>query len=141
MIEIEFEKPTVTKCACCGGKTTRLTRFVYQDNHAFAVYYLLFTEGHNEKVAEGLIGLGQWGEDGAPEKRTAFPFRIWTTEKNYHVGLMDARDSVWGDVTFLGRVLDREEALKHEWIQDVYHITDHIVMEDREVISYFNESV
>ena len=106
---------------------------------AFAVYYLLFTDGHGEKYAEGLIGLGKWGEGSEPEDRTAFPFRIWTTDENYQVGLTDASESPWSNVTFLGKVLDRDEGLKHKWINDVFHITDHIVAEDIEVINYLND--
>ena len=139
MIEIKFEEPNVTDCDCCGGKTTRLTRFVYQDGDAFAVYYILFTDGHGGKYAEGLIGLGKWGEGGEPEKRTAFPFRIWTADESYQVGLTDASESPWSDATFLGKILDRDEGLKHKWINDVFHITDHIVADDIEVINYFNK--
>jgi len=138
MIKIEFEKPNITTCECCGGKTVRLTRFVYQDDDAFAVYYILFTDGHEDKVVEGLIGLGEWGEEGEAEDRTAFAFRIWTIDDEYQVGLMDANESPWSDVNFLGSILDREDALKHAWIKDVFHITDHIVLEDEDVIDYFN---
>jgi hypothetical protein len=39
MLTIEFEKPHQSVCECCGGTTTSLTRFVYRDDDAFAVYY------------------------------------------------------------------------------------------------------
>lgn len=61
MIEIEFEEPKTTKCECCGN-TARLTRYVYQDNDAFSVYYVLFTEGHDEQAVYCLIWLGEWGK-------------------------------------------------------------------------------
>ena len=54
------------------------------------------------------------------------------------VGLVDAEESPWKDVTFLGRILDRGEALKHEWISDVFHITDHMVADDKEIVGYFS---
>jgi hypothetical protein len=47
-------------------------------------------------------------------------------------------DAFWKDVTFLGRILDRGEALKHEWISDVFHITDHMVADDKEIVGYFS---
>ena len=34
-------------------------------------------------------------------------------------------------------MLDREEALSHPWIEDVFHITDHITEDDTEVINFF----
>ena len=138
MIEIEFEEPTVSRCECCGKEQCRLTRFVYKNGDAHAVYYADFIKGHEEKVVTGIISLGEWGEGGEPEDRLAFPFRIWTKEGNYQVGLTDKKFSPWSHIEFLGRILDREEALSHEWIQEVFHITDHIVAEDKEVIDYLS---
>ena len=137
MIEIEVEEPTESRCKCCGAIAVRLTRFVYRDGDAHAVYYAQYTPKHKEKRISGLIGLGDWGEDAPPENRVAFPFQIWTDKNNFNVGLVDASDSPWSDVTFLGRILNREEALKHEWISDVFHITDHMVTDDKEIESYF----
>ena len=89
----------------------------------------------------GLIGLGEWGEDGTPEQRLAFPFQIWTDEKSFQVGLVNAADSPWNHVTFLGRILNREEALKHERIAEVFNITDQMVTDDPEITQYFGAPV
>ncbi len=140
MIQIEFEEPAESKCECCGNTTVRLTRFVYQNDSAFAVYYAQFTKAHKEKRMSGIIGLGEWGDDDiGPEARLAFPFQIWLDGENYQVGLVNAEDSPWSHVTFLGRILDREEALAHPWINDVFHITDHMVADDHEIVKFFNE--
>jgi hypothetical protein len=136
MIEIEFEEPTTSRCECCGNSTVRLTRFVYRDGDAYAVYYAQFTPGHEPKRLSGLVSLGKWGEGGEPEDRLAFPFRIWIDDDNFKVGLVDAKDSPWGDVTYLGRILDRAEALEHEWLKEVFHITDHMVTDDKEITRY-----
>ena len=140
MIAIEFEEPQIKLCECCGQEVVTLTRFVHQDDNAFAIYHIKFTRGHSPKVAYGLIGLGEWGDDAQPKDRIAFPFRIWTNEINYQVGLVDAEESPWSQVTYLGQILNRDEGLKHEWIKDVFHITDHIVLDDKIVIAYFTKS-
>lgn len=140
MIEIEFEEPVLDNCECCGKEIVRLTRFVYQDDDAFAVYYAKFTKGHSDKVVNGIIGLGEWGENGQPEDRLAFPFLIWIDETDYNVGLVNADESPWSHVTNLGRILDRDEALKHPWIKDVFHITDHMVEDDKLIADYFLEN-
>ena len=137
MLEIEFEEPNMNICECCGGKTTRLTRFVHKDGDAFAVYYLKFTDNHPEKVITGIISIGDWGSDEPPKNRKAFPFKIWTNEKDYQIGLLDKEDSSWND-NILGEILNRKEALSHPWIKDVFHITDHIVIEDKPAIEYLN---
>lgn len=141
MLRIEFEQPEKSVCECCGSTTTRLTRFVYRDNDAHAVYYAMFTSRHPEKVLRGLISLGEWGDDEVgPEARLAFPFEIRTTDDKFQVGMVDALASPWSHVTFLGRILNRDEALKHEWISEVFHITDQMVTEDQEVVRYFDNS-
>lgn len=137
MLEIEFEKPNISVCECCGGKTTRLTRFVYKDDDAFAIYYLIFTDNHPEKSITGIISIGDWASDDPPKNRKAFPFKIWITDKNYQIGLLDKSDSPWQDA-LLGEILNRDEALKHAWIEDVFHITDHIIAEDKTAIKYLN---
>jgi len=137
MLRIEFEEPKYDKCECCGNTTTRLTRFVYQDDYAYAVYYAMFTDGHEDKVAYCLIGLGEWGEEGSPEQRTAFSVKIWMKDEEWAITVTDRKESPWSHTDYLGEILDREEALEHPWIKDVYHITDHIVAEDIPVINYF----
>lgn len=139
MLRIEYEDPVKSVCECCGNTTFRLTRFVYQDDDAFAVYYAQFTHGHDNKRLSGIIGLGEWGNDEiGPEGRLAFPFQIWQKDDNWVVGMVDACDSPWSDVTFLGRIQNRDEALAHRWITDVFHITDHMVDDDKEIVNFFN---
>lgn len=137
MIEVEFDEPKKEPCDCCGNTSTRLTRFVYQDGDAFSIYYVLFTKGHDEKSAYVLIGLGDWDEDAEPEKRTAFPVKIREDGDSWAVTVTNKTESPWRNVEFLGKIIDREEALEHPWIKDVYHITDHIMAEDKPVREFF----
>jgi hypothetical protein len=44
----------------------------------------------------------------------------------------------WSDADFLGRMLSRDEALRHPWLQEVFHITDHIASDDPDVREYFS---
>lgn len=127
MIEIEFEEPNVFNCECCGNETKKLTRFVYNNDNAYAVYYGQFTVGHDDRSVSGIISLGEWGEGSEPSERIAFPFRICTNKEHYQMGLTDKDESPWSDVEFLGEILKREDALKHDLIKEVFHSTDHIV--------------
>ncbi len=139
MIEIEFGEPETSKCDCCGGKNTRLTRFVTQDGDAFAIYYAVFSEEHPENGVIGVISIGEWWEGSGPESRSAFAFRIWEGEENYNVTIADANESQWSDVDLIGRKLNREEALVHPLIDDVFHITDHMIDEDPAIIEFFGQ--
>jgi hypothetical protein len=127
-------------CQCCGGKTTRLTRFVYSNGDAYAVYYAAFSNKHPDRYASVLVSLGGWGEGTTPEDRVAFALRIRSAKSEYQVMIVDAVQSPWHDVTFLGRVLDRKEAKQHARINEVFHITDQIGIEDKELRDYLNRN-
>ncbi len=130
MLTIEFEPPATRTCECCGTETTSLTRFVRQDGNAHAVYYARFGEAHAGGVVQAIVSVGEWGEGAGPWDRIAFPLEIRTTSAEVQVGLVDADRSPWAHVELLGRILDRSEALGHERVAEVFHITDHMVRDD-----------
>ena len=131
MLTIEFEPPKESEpCECCGGRTTVLTRFVNRDDEAYAIYFARFSNNHPERVVVATISIGEWGESASSDQRVAFAFEIRAIESECQVGLIDSDRSPWRDSTFIGRTLNRSEALAHPAIQDVFHITDHIVVED-----------
>lgn len=137
MIDIEFEKPQSVTCDCCGNCATKLIRYVFKNGIAYAVYLACFTPDHYDKVVHAVVGLGKWGEDAPATERTAFAIKIWNDNNQWAVSVLDRDDSPWGSVEFLGRILDREEAVSHPWISEVFHITDHMVAKDQPIIEYF----
>ena len=142
MLEIEYEEPEFSVCDCCGGTTTRLTRFVSQDGDAFAIYYAAFSNNHPENRLTGIVSLGEWWEDEVPESRVAFAFEMWPDENNYNVGIIDAANSQWADANVIGHKLSREMALVHPWLKDVFHITDHMTEDDPEIKAFLaNETL
>ena len=139
MLTIELSAPVVGEpCKCCGGRTTKLTRFVYSDGDAYAVYWAIFSENHPHRFVSVLISIGEWTEDAPPSRRCSFYVQIWTKGDNYQVSVRDAAESPWDTAEFMGRTLDRAEGLAHPRIKDVFHITDHIVVEDTPIIEYLN---
>lgn len=136
--EIEFCEPSYYDCDCCGHRTTKLTRFVTRAGNAFAAYYAHFSDGPEHDDVQVLVGLGHWGEDAAPEDRTAIAFRIWNTDESFNVGLMDANH--WS-TDYLGRRLSREEALASPWKKEVFDLSDHIVICDQPIVDYLQSHV
>jgi hypothetical protein len=141
MLKIEFDKPKQSACACCEGTTTRLTRFVYKDDSAYAVYYACFSDNHPERLFDLVVSLGEWGEGTSPEQRRAFSMRIRAGETQYQVMVTNADECPWRNARVIGRVLDREEALADPWVKDAFHITDHIVVEDKLLKEYLDGPV
>lgn len=140
MLKIEFE-PAVEgdPCQCCGGRTTRLTRFVYWNDDAYAVYYAMYSNKHPDRHVSCLISIGEWANDAPPNERCSVYVRIWADDDKFQVGVCEATESPWGDAEIMGRTLDRVEALVHPRIKDVFHITDHIVREDQPLIDHLCE--
>ncbi|MEP6669880.1 MAG: hypothetical protein ABJF10_12050 [Chthoniobacter sp.] len=142
MISIEFEPPTTDAkpCECCGGLTTRLTRFVYRDDDAYAVYYALFTDHPPHSHISVLVSIGEWADDAPPSGRRAFHLRIGTDADNFNVTVRDAAESPWGEVPLFGRTLNRDEALAHPRLKEVFHISDHIVTQDTPIVGHLSKA-
>jgi len=136
MDEIEFDEPETSVCECCGRTSKRLTRFVTRDGGAFAVYYVTFTEGHGDRKAFVMVGLGDWDEDALPEEvRTAFTYEIWLADDAYQLSLIDPDESPWSS-TYLGRRLSIAEARAHPLLKEVFDLSDHMVRCDEPLIAY-----
>jgi hypothetical protein len=126
----------MSRCDCCGGVTTHLIRFVYRDGDAYAVYYAKFSDNHADGTVNVLIGLGEWGEGSTRDDRVAFAAQIRVTRREFQVMIVDAGQSIWSQVTLMGPLLARAEALDHPLVSEVFHLTDHIVHDDAEVHAY-----
>jgi hypothetical protein len=67
--------------------------------------------------------------------------RLRAADTEYQVTLVDAAESPWEGVELLGRMLDRAEALQHERLKEVFHISDHMVRDDAPLRDYLNGEV
>jgi len=141
MLTFGLEEPSSSKCECCGGVTTSLTRFVYEDGNAYAIYYARFGLDHDPRVVEAVVSVGEWGEGSGPWDRVAFSLRLRATEGEYQVTVVDAAESPWEGIELLGRILDRADALEHERLDEIFHITDHMVRDDPPLRDYLNRAV
>lgn len=136
MLTFEFAEPKVARCECCGGEYSTLVRYVYKDGDAYAAYYARFSEAHREHPVYAIISLGDCGETSGPWDRIAFAVELWTADDECRVSVVDATKSPWKAATVLGRILDRDEALQHERLQEVFHITDHMTEDDAALRAY-----
>jgi hypothetical protein len=128
--EIERSEPHVSRCDCCDGLTVRLTRFVYRDGDAFAVYYASYANNHPDNELAMLVSLGTWGKGSTASKRAAFYCRVRPTEDSYQVMLGDADQSVWRDARIVGARLSREDALRHPWKKTAFEVLDEAFVQD-----------
>jgi hypothetical protein len=92
-------------------------------------------------VVEAVVAIGEWGEDAGSWDRIAFPLRLRAAETEYQVTIVDAGESPWQGVGLLGRMLDREEALAHERLAEVFRVTDRMVVDDQPIRDHLDGSV
>jgi hypothetical protein len=137
MFEIEISEPRFSQCECCGGQTTIVTRFVFKDGNPFALYHATFSDGHPESGVLVAIGFDDDWEAVESLTRVAFACHLHQTETEQGVAITDWSESPWNSSKVLGRQLDRDEALSHPLISEVFHLTDHIFIEDPIINAFF----
>ena len=82
------------------------------------------------------LSIGKWWEGTTPDDRTAFALTLRSGSEHCEVMVCDSATSPWKDVDILGTMLDRQEALAHPLIQEVFHITNHMFEEDAPLKGY-----
>ena len=116
--------------------STNLTRFVYRDGDAYAIYKATFTESHLDRIVMATVSFGDWDDRATPDRRVAFAFRLRPAPDRYELQILSADQSPWVDSKVLGATLDREDALTHPLLPEVYAIADQMVAEDQPLHDY-----
>jgi hypothetical protein len=109
---------------------------VHKDGNAHAVYLATFSDNHPERIVSIATGIGEWGEGTSPKDRVAIAMQLRCNDEGYAVSVIDGSDSPWPTAEFLGRRLTRTEALANPLIKEVFHLTDHMVLEDEPIKAY-----
>ena len=128
-IRVEPEPPVKEEaCANCGGTTRLLHGYIFDDEHAHGIYFVEWCDGrHPERAAFLTIGLGAFGEGTRSTDRVAFCVE-WRGDGMRLTG-EPARDRPG----LLGAFVPREVALAMQDIDHLWHVADHVVMDDPRV--------
>ena len=138
MFAIESSEPRFSTCDCCDGTMTNLTGFVTKDDNAFAIYYATLSQSHPESGVMLAIGIDDDWSEIESSNRVAFAFWLHTTDEEYRISITDKAESPWNQSKLLGRMLDRNEALEHLLLDEVYQLIAHIVEEDETIKELFD---
>jgi hypothetical protein len=71
-------------------------------------------------------------------KESQSRFAIKPMEGGLGTTVVDAKETPWSGVILGARVLDRDEALNHPRLTEVFHVVDHIIEEDPVVYAHFS---
>ena len=122
-------------CECCGKTTKTIWGFISRNKLCRAVYYVSWTEGHQERGATFLISLGDWeGEESADRQSFALRLKMMPTGAAFM--MVDAAKTQWAkdgaaQNDILGVMLDRAAALVSPLKADVFAIADLILDQDK----------
>jgi hypothetical protein len=126
LIRIEPEPPVKeNRCESCGGTNRLLHGYVYDDENAHGIYFVEWCDGnHPERAAFLTLGLGEFGEGTSAGDRTAFGVE-WRA-----AGMMLTDEPARDRPDLLGEFLPREAALQRPDLDHLWHVVDHIVLDD-----------
>lgn len=127
-VRIEPDRVQSSHCDCCHGVASTANGYVYVDEEPHAVYFLDWTEGHPERSAFLTLSMGQWGDASTGDDRSTLGLEVRRGEDGeagFHLADTPHRKS-----EVLGHFVSRAHALAIGGLDDFWHVTDHIALDD-----------
>jgi hypothetical protein len=126
LIRIEPEPPIKEQpCATCRGVNRLMHGYVYDSGNPHGIYILEWCDGdHPSRAAFLTVGLGRFEDGTGREDRHSFCIE-WTA-----TGMYLADEPARDRPELLGDFLPRDRALAFPDIAAVWHVIDHIVLDD-----------
>ena len=121
------------QCECCGGQTSSVHGFAYEDDAPHALYYAAWNSKHVDQGVSLIVSLGDFEEGSGPWSRRAVAMRCWVAEDQFRFSVIEPDESPWSNATVVGEILGRQAALDHPDIKEFFHIAEHAVEDDPRV--------
>jgi len=133
----EGELRATEPCEECGAPTFSARGFVYENDDAHAVYLASWSECKPRFIKLAII-TGPWGDDDAGiarRKRIGLDADYTTDSPGLRV--TDPSESPWDEPSSLSPpMVSRQEALSLPDIDEVFHIADHVVLDDSRIAAF-----
>jgi len=136
-LEITLDRQVVAqRCPECNADFTVVRGSVYNALERIGLY-LIALHGHSSRGR--LAHLAVAILDGAPDRShpVAAAMQVIGLPHQFEVSFVDWTSSLWHGETYLGEMLDREQALASPQRSTFFHVSDHVVTELPEVQAYF----
>jgi hypothetical protein len=134
---LSLDQQTVRQhCAHCGQEFDVSRGSAYEDGEPFALYLAGLHACNGPPVAHVAISIRpRYRGNEGPE---AALLQMWTTEDSLAMHVTDAADSPWSGERYLGRLLNRAEALASPLLETVFHIAGHVARDNTTVATYLD---
>lgn len=129
-------KPSV--CHCCGRESYLGHGFIYKNGDAYAVYYVGWAPSHSDKKVSFAIAIGEWGDSSTSADRTCFGLEAYEGEQEILFRVIEPADSPWSNTGLLGKMISRQDALKHSLINNIFNIAEYVVRNHDSIQEYLN---
>jgi len=127
---------TTRRCEPCNVDFTVVRGSVFEDEHPLGLYVLAL-HGHSAQGRLAHLALGVLDRRDPDATPVAVALKVSATDREFRQSAVDWAESPWASETYLGRMLDRADALASPLSPVLFHIADHVLRELPEVESYF----
>jgi hypothetical protein len=135
MAYITLDRQVVSEiCSHCEQRFTVVRGSVYDEGNARGLYLSGLHACDKAPVAHLAVAVCDLTRPNLPA--AAFALQAWLKGDEIQMGVVDWDQSPWKGESYLGTMLDREEALARPEIEECFHIADHIVRDVPEVTDY-----
>jgi hypothetical protein len=132
--EIRIEPRNASRAEGAAGFVSTVWGHVFERENARAVYYVRWNEDALEEV-EVVVSVGEWGEGSGAEERACVAALGRNHQGRLSLMLVDAERCSFSEHSFLGKMCAAEEARGTPLATEVFHIVDHLLVDDPRVVA------
>jgi hypothetical protein len=132
------DRRTFGPCSCCGNMTQRVWGYVNQGDATIAAYFVEWTPGHAENLANFDLILGTWGSTAASNDRKAVALDLRRFDAGPVFTVINAADRPVAKSTLVGEALRREQVIGEPIAESVFAICDTVWLQDDRLFSLRN---
>jgi hypothetical protein len=138
MITIDHQR-TEQQCSHCGHSYENTRGSAYKNGEGFSIYLAALHSCSSQKMAHLAIAIRE-GFEGFSET-CAVCIHIRVMESEFQMAVVDSELSPWKNEKYLGRILERDEAIATSMIDAFFHVADHIVSGNPTINAYFSDGL
>jgi hypothetical protein len=124
------------RCSHCAREFAVIRGSAYEDDEGIAIYLAGLHSCDGPPIAHLAVAIRPAYRDNASPE--AILLQMWTAEDSVSMRVTDAAESPWRGEAYLGRLLNRDEALASPLLETVYRIAGHVARDNTAVSAYLD---
>ncbi len=125
-------------CDHCKQTVTISRGSVFEGTDGVAIYLAAMHACGSGRLVDLAVAIREGYKHAAETAAIAIKVRPTSTEIRMNVANME--ESFWKTEEYLGKLMDRQEAMASPLIETFFHIADHIVRDVPEISSYLEDA-